>query len=144
MMLTLSCEYALDLLAALKDAGGDQAPVSLAALAARCGVPVPHGRRLMEALREAGVVAGVRGRHGGYGLLRPLWQITLRQVWQASQAAGLPLAFRPDEKLSRLAREVDAALRQSLEAVMNMTLEAFLEASQARPEKIGAPAEVFA
>ncbi len=64
-------------------------PVSARTLAARLGVPGELLSKVLQRLQRAGLVTAVRGARGGYRLQRPLSEISLRDVIEASHG---PLA----------------------------------------------------
>ncbi len=47
--------------------------------------------QIMSALKIAGLVRAVRGMHGGYALVRPPKEITLREVFEALEGATSPV-----------------------------------------------------
>jgi Rrf2 family transcriptional regulator, iron-sulfur cluster assembly transcription factor len=47
------------------------------------GVPKPYLRKLLYALRHAGLVEAKRGHHGGFALARPPSEITLLEIAEA-------------------------------------------------------------
>ncbi|HWN67664.1 MAG TPA: Rrf2 family transcriptional regulator [Haliangium sp.] len=62
------------------EAGHDAGHESVRALAAATGVPEPTARKVLKTLAHAGIVASVRGTHGGYALTRPAADITVADV----------------------------------------------------------------
>jgi Rrf2 family protein len=81
-------------------------PVRAEDLAAGQGLPVSFLERILGDLRRAGVVASVRGRSGGYRLVRPAEEITLADVFRAVDG---PLVTVRDERPPSLAYEGAAA-----------------------------------
>lgn len=78
---TSKSRYAVVAMAELARSSG--APVPIAALAERRGIPVQFLEQLFSTLRRAGLLAGHRGVKGGYTLARPAVQITVLEVVQA-------------------------------------------------------------
>lgn len=75
-------------------------------------------RRTMAGLREAGIVASVKGHGGGWSLVRPLTGITLMEIYDALGAPPLHAIGNDEEtpacKLARAANDAtDAALEAS-------------------------------
>ena len=64
--------------------GGQDSPVSLASVSERSGISHGYLEQVAFALRGAGLVRGVAGRHGGYKLARPAGEITIRQIIEAT------------------------------------------------------------
>jgi Rrf2 family protein len=60
-----------------------ETPVSSETLAQSVNTNAIVVRRLIGSLREAGLVVGHPGRHGGATLAKPAEQITLDEVWRA-------------------------------------------------------------
>jgi Rrf2 family protein len=58
-------------------------PLTVAEIAAREGLTIPHVGKLMAILRESGLVESVRGRSGGYVLTRPTNEISVQEVLNA-------------------------------------------------------------
>lgn len=81
-------------------------PVRAEDLAASQGLPVSFLERILGDLRRAGVVASVRGRAGGYRLVRPAEEVTLADVFRAVDG---PLVTVRDERPPSLAYDGAAA-----------------------------------
>ncbi len=78
---TSKSRYAVVALAELSRSG--EAPVPIATLAERRGMPVQFLEQLFSTLRRAGLLESHRGVKGGYTLARPADQITVLEVVQA-------------------------------------------------------------
>ncbi len=78
MRLFKSSEYAIRCLVFMAAQQVDPYPVKQ--LSQRLDIPYKYLGRLMARLREAGLVASVRGKNGGYCLARPLAEIRLEQI----------------------------------------------------------------
>lgn len=83
--------HACTVMALLQEGEG----LSTDALANFFGVPGPYLAKQLQALRRAGILASVRGKHGGYRLARPVDQITLLDIVRAIE--GPEPAFRCTE-----------------------------------------------
>jgi Rrf2 family cysteine metabolism transcriptional repressor len=59
---------------------GDRAPVPLAELARRRGIPAQFLEQLFAVLRRAGLLRSQRGVKGGYAFARPAEQITILEI----------------------------------------------------------------
>lgn len=76
----------------------DKRPTSVRAIAERQSISPTYLEKLLIALRRAGIVASVRGPHGGYFLARPAAEISLGQVLEAVGERIEPLpGYDPDD-----------------------------------------------
>jgi len=64
--------------------GGEERPVSLSAVSKRCHIPRNSLAPLALALRNRGLLRGLRGSRGGYRLGRPSGEIGIGQIIEAS------------------------------------------------------------
>lgn len=80
MRLTAKGRYAVMAMADLARAGADGGPVRLAEIAERQRISLSYLEQLFARLRQAGLVAGVRGPGGGYRLTRPAAEISIAAV----------------------------------------------------------------
>jgi len=81
MKVTKRGEYALRALidlATAREAGRDLLP--LKEIAAREHIPLPFLEQIFAQLREAGIVDGKRGKHGGFFLARPADNIFIGEI----------------------------------------------------------------
>lgn len=97
-------------------------PVSARALAARLGVPGELLSKVLQRLQRAGLVAAARGSRGGYRLLRPLSQISLREVIEASHG---PLAVVDCVKRGDCPQETHCTIRPQAHGLQGL-LDGFL------------------
>ena len=106
-----------------------QGPVLLKDVASRQDIPVSYLENLMGALRMAGLVATVRGMHGGYYLARPPSEINLSQVIAALEGSMAPVECVDDPKHcsraeSCVTRDIWGKVKQAIEGVLeSITLE---------------------
>jgi Rrf2 family protein len=77
--ITTKSPYALSALVELYRYG-DRAPVPIAELARRRGIPVQFLEQLFASLRRAGILRSQRGVRGGYAFARPATEITVLEV----------------------------------------------------------------
>jgi Rrf2 family iron-sulfur cluster assembly transcriptional regulator len=68
-------------------------PLTVAEIASREGLTVPHVAKLMTVLRERGLVDSVRGRGGGYVLTRSPAEISVDDVLSALGEPLFPTAY---------------------------------------------------
>lgn len=66
-------------------------PASVAAISQRQDLPAPYLEKLLIELRRAGIVASVRGAHGGYRLAKAPADISLGHILEAVGEAIDPL-----------------------------------------------------
>ena len=83
MKLSTRARYALRMMLDLARHGGEHEPVSLAAIAERADLSRGYLEQLAITLRNARLLRGVAGRHGGYMLTRPSTEITVGDVVEA-------------------------------------------------------------
>lgn len=103
--ITSKSRYAVVAMAELARSGGD-APVPLAQIAERRGMPLQFLEQLFSTLRRAGLLNSQRGVKGGYTLARPAEDITVLEVVQAL-----------DGRLGEEAREAGGIWREGVEAL---------------------------
>ena len=93
MKLTKRGEYALRALIDLsiaREAGRDLLP--LKEVAARENIPLPFLEQIFAQLREAGIVDGKRGKHGGFFLARPATNIFMGEIVRLIDGPLAPIA----------------------------------------------------
>lgn len=93
MKLTKRGEYALRALidlAIAREAGRDLLP--LKEVAARENIPLPFLEQIFAQLREAGIVDGKRGKHGGFFLSRPTTNIFMGEIVRLIDGPLAPIA----------------------------------------------------
>jgi len=76
-------EYALRAMLQLTDAAGDDAPISVDALARAQGLPRKFLESILADLRRADLVLSTKGARGGYRLARPAADIPVGAVMRA-------------------------------------------------------------
>ncbi|HED03721.1 MAG TPA: Rrf2 family transcriptional regulator [Candidatus Fraserbacteria bacterium] len=82
MKITRKSDYGLRALYLLAmHYGGD--PLSITQIASAQGIPDPFLEKIMQELREAGLIVAALGRSGGYALSRPPEEISARDLLQA-------------------------------------------------------------
>jgi len=100
-----------------------EGPVLLKDVASRQDIPLSYLENLMGALRAAGLVATVRGMHGGYYLAKPPSEIRLSQIVTALEGSIAPVECVDDHKhCSRaelcVTRDVWSEVKQAIEGVL--------------------------
>ena len=84
MKLSTRARYALRMMLDVARNGGENTPVSLATVAERTDLSRGYLEQLAQALRNARLLRGISGRHGGYRLATPATDITLDRIIEAS------------------------------------------------------------
>lgn len=84
MKLSTRARYALRVMLDIARHGGEEKPVSIAAVARRTALSHGYLEQLATALRQARLLRGVAGRAGGYLLRRPPSDIQIGEVVRAS------------------------------------------------------------
>ena len=106
-----------------------QGPVLLKDVASRQDIPTSYLENLMGALRAAGLIATVRGMHGGYYLAKPPSEIRLSQIIAALEGSVAPVECVDDPRRchrteSCVARDIWSEVKQAIEGVLeSITLE---------------------
>ena len=95
MRFTTKTEYGLVCMAFIAKKEGR---VTIKEIAAQENYPVAYIEKILQALRQAGLVASQQGNHGGYSLARPASEITLRQVIDALEGATFEIFCQPDTR----------------------------------------------
>jgi Rrf2 family nitric oxide-sensitive transcriptional repressor len=113
MRLNRSTSHAIRIL--IDCAGAGDALVKVADLSQRLGITMQNVFKIVHILSRAGLVAAVRGRHGGVRLARPAGSIRIGDIVRAMEATALsPRAEGvavPDHALSAgVNRVLDSAL----------------------------------
>lgn len=100
-------------------------PAALSEVAATQGLPLPYLERVTALLRRAGLVASMRGAHGGYYLTREPGRIRVSEVLTAVEGDLLPIGCLVKGG-PRCNREATCATRNVWEhvaAVLSQTLD---------------------
>ena len=84
MKISTRGRYGLRMMLDIARHGGQDSPVSLAAVSERTGISHGYLEQVALALRRARLVRGVAGGHGGYKLSSPPDKITVRQIIEAT------------------------------------------------------------
>ena len=103
MLFSTKAEYGVRLMVELGRRAGDDpsaaTPVALSAVAESEMLPLSYLEHLVAKLRDAGLVASVRGAHGGYRLARPAGEIPMLAVVQALEGPITPMeCFHTDRE----------------------------------------------
>jgi len=104
---------AAHVMAALGGHGGE--PVHSAELAASVNADPSFVRRVLSKLAKAGLVVTTRGKNGSCALARPPCEITLLDIYQASQAAAaVAVHHYPVDKSCLVSRNIKVCMENVL------------------------------
>jgi Rrf2 family protein len=112
--------------AAVEMARAEGAPVTVAAVARRHGIPDGALAKVLQRLVRAGIAVGSRGVGGGYRLAREASAVTVADVmavfepWPAGP--GRPSPDPVERRLRALVEEVDQTVRSTFASVSLATL----------------------
>ena len=105
------------------------APVPLAVIAKRHGIPPRYLEQLFNKLRRSGFVAAARGPGGGYRLKRPAREIPVSDIAECLGNPARPVSA--SDPAAAVWKQVEKAVKTTLEAT---TLESLVEiARKERP-----------
>ena len=114
-------------------------PVTVAAIAKRQAIPARSLEQLFNRLRHSGLVEAERGPRGGYRLGRPAGRIPVRAVFEALEpkmpASKQRLPAAPDDPARSVWRQVESAVRTTLDATTLEALAAQFQEKAATPMK---------
>ncbi|UCC79059.1 MAG: Rrf2 family transcriptional regulator [Candidatus Zixiibacteriota bacterium] len=82
MKITAIEEYGLRCMVLLARHGNED-PLTLPEFAEKEGVSAPYAGKLLMILKRSGLVKAVRGRRGGYVLVKPPEEIKLKEIFEA-------------------------------------------------------------
>jgi len=97
VIFTTKAEYGVRLLVELGKSGQD-APLSLKAIAEAEGLPLAYMERIVALLKKSGLVESTRGAHGGYRLARPPEDIRMDEAVLALEGAVAPMECFVDDR----------------------------------------------
>jgi Rrf2 family nitric oxide-sensitive transcriptional repressor len=131
-MLSQTAEYALRAVVAM--ASGKNEPRTTQDLAKEAQVPLDYLSKVMNSLSRAGIVAGQRGRGGGFQTVQSPRELTVLQVVTAvdplKRILKCPLGLEAHrEHLCPLHRKLDDAVKTVEEAFASATIESLCERS---------------
>ena len=121
MKLSAQTRYGIQALIVLARSFSDGKPIRLRNLARECSAPEKYLVQILQRLRRAGLVQGVRGSNGGYRLSRGPQQIKLKDVLDLLEGPLMNVAGPNGSNLNRVMepiwRRVDEAIRSALSGV---------------------------
>ncbi len=91
-MITQKMKYALKALLALADEvdGGKQRPLTIEEIARRSGTPKRFLEHILLEVRNAGVIGSIRGRSGGYVLIKKPQEISISELLRTIDGPSPP------------------------------------------------------
>jgi Rrf2 family protein len=92
-MITQKMKYALKALLALADEATKAAPepLTIEAIAKRSGTPKRFLEHILLEIRNVGMIASIRGRSGGYSLIKPASEISISELLRLIDGPIAPL-----------------------------------------------------
>ncbi len=92
-MITQKLKYALKALLVLADeaAMAQPQPLTIEAVAKRSGTPKRFLEHILLELRNAGLISSIRGRSGGYSLIKPPAEISISELLRLIDGPIAPL-----------------------------------------------------
>ena len=149
-MITQRMKYALKALMVLADEWqGGHNPLSIEEIARRAGTPKRFLEHILLDLRKTGTVVSLRGRRGGYMLVKPPETVALSELLRAIDGpiAPLPCLSRKayqrcedcrDEASCRIRKVFAEIFWSYLILIESLTLEDMLRSGQVAEQVIGA------
>ncbi len=142
-MITQKMKYALKALLTLADEAAQEKPQALTIeeIAKRSGAPKRFLEHILLEIRNAGVIASIRGRSGGYSLIKPPRDISISEMLRLIDGpiAPLPCLSRrsyqrcedcTDEASCRIRKIFAEVFWSYLLIIESLTLEDMLRSSQ--------------
>lgn len=150
-MITQKMKYALKALLALADEAAKDAPqpLTIEEIARRSGAPKRFLEHILLEVRNAGAIASIRGRAGGYSLIKKPSEISLSDLLRRIDGpiAPLPCLSRSayqrcedcaDEEACRIRKVFAQVFWSYLVIIDSLTLEDMLRAGPSAAEGFGA------
>lgn len=100
MRISARCDYACKALMELSLHWPDKTPVQIHTISKRQGIPMRYLVQILIQLKRIGLVASVRGKEGGYHLVKPPNRIRLGETMRHMGGPLLPVASSAAKKES--------------------------------------------
>ncbi|MDO5648274.1 Rrf2 family transcriptional regulator [Paracoccus sp. (in: a-proteobacteria)] len=149
-MITQKMKYALKALLVLGDeaARDHPEPLTIETIAQRSGTPKRFLEQILLEIRNAGLVASIRGRSGGYSLIKPPAEVSISELLRLIDGpiAPLPCLSRrayqrcedcTDEATCRLRKVFAEVFWSYLLLIESLTLEDMLGSDQISNQIVG-------
>lgn len=149
-MITQKMKYALKALLALADEAAKERPepLTIEEIAKRSGTPKRFLEHILLEVRNAGVIASIRGRSGGYSLIKKPAQISISELLRTIDGpiAPLPcLSRRAYQRCEDCVDEASCRIRKAFAEVFwsylliieSLTLEDMLRQGQVAAQVLG-------
>lgn len=150
-MITQKAKYALKALLTLADEAASQPaePLTIEAIARRSGAPKRFLEHILLELRNAGIIASIRGRAGGYSLIKPPEEVSLSEILRQIDGPIAPLACLSrrayqrcddcdDEASCRIRRVFAEVFWSYLVIIESLTLADMLRSDRVAAQVLGA------
>lgn len=124
MRITTKGEYALRALFDLANALKNTHVVKLEDIAKRQDIPLSYLEQLFRKLRKAKIVASLRGPAGGYNLMRPVKDISIKEIVEAvgDKPMGKPKSQKASTKEAQKVAKILELGDKAITEVLNKTL----------------------
>lgn len=153
-MITQKMKYALKALLALADeaAKGQPEPLTIEEIAKRSGTPKRFLEHILLEVRNAGVIASIRGRSGGYLLIKKPVEVSISELLRMIDGpiAPLPCLSRrayqrcddcADEATCRIRKVFAEVFWSYLVMIESLTLQDMLRSGMVAEQVLGEPSE---
>lgn len=98
MWVSARCDYACKALLELALHWPNKAPLQIQVISKKQGIPLKYLVQILIQLKNAGLVASIRGKEGGYNLTKPPERISLGELIRQIEGSLLP---RSDSAVKR-------------------------------------------
>ncbi len=95
MRYTTKTEYGLMCMIYMARHGHTNTLFTIKELAAHENYPLPYIEKIVQALRQAGLVVSRQGNHGGYALAHPAMEISVKQIIEALEGSTFEAFCEP-------------------------------------------------
>ena len=120
MRISARCDYACKALLELVLHWPDKKPVQVQTISAKQGIPTRYLVQILIQLKRMGLVTSVRGKEGGYRLVKPPGSIRLGEIMRRVGGPLVPVADSAAKKefvFAAIWNEVEEALAKVLDIV---------------------------
>jgi Rrf2 family protein len=120
MRISARCDYACKALLELSLHWPSKEPLSISAISQRQAIPLRYLVQILIQLKRMGLVESIRGKQGGYRLLKPPFKITLGEVIRRTCGPLLPLAesaLNKDSAFETVWKELEQAMAEVVDRI---------------------------
>jgi Rrf2 family protein len=119
MRISARCDYACRALLELALHWPGKKPMQIQTISERRDIPMRYLVQILIQLKRAGLIASIRGKGGGYNLIRPPGRISLGEVMRLMGGPLLPVAGggKKTSVFTGIWKEAEAAMADVLDRV---------------------------